>query len=127
MNQEAEKQKDTENHIVDKSSVGAVMCCGYWEKFTGQELQTSDLVWFQESGLAFVDSSLTTGEPDRFTSIPENWSFGSSVMVNQRKYDKYGSSHVKKDGWVYRDKDWVSDAVPAKWDRILYVCKVRKP
>ena len=121
------ENENIEQPLATQLNIGAVMPCGKWEAFTGQELQTSDLVWFQDSGLAFVDSSLTTGEPDRFTSIPENWSFGSSVMVNQRKYDKYGSSHVKKDGWVYRDKDWVSDTIPAKWDRITHVMRVCKP
>ena len=47
---------------------------------------------FKKNGLAFVDSSSVTGKPDRFTSIPEAWSFGSTVMINQRRYDKYGSS-----------------------------------
>ena len=46
----------------------------------------------KKNGLAFVDSSSVTGKPDRFTSIPEAWSFGSTVMINQRRYDKYGSS-----------------------------------
>lgn len=101
----------------------AVMCCGYWEKFVGQKLETTDLVWFKDSGLAFVDSSLTTLEPDRFTSIPESWSFGGGCCVNQRSFGIHGVSHVRPNGWVYRDKDWGGD----KWDKILYVCKVRKP
>lgn len=101
----------------------AVMCCGYWEKFVGQKLETTDLVWFKDSGLAFVDSSLTTLEPDRFTSIPESWSFGGRCCVNQRSFGIHGVSHVRPNGWVYRDKDWGGD----KWDKILYVCKVRKP
>lgn len=107
--------------------VGDVIPCGVWVEFNGQELNTTDLVWFQDSGLAFVDSSSSTGEPDRFTSIPEAWSFGGSVMVNQRKYDMYGSSHVRKSGWVYRDKDWVDKNTPAKWDKITHVMRVVKP
>lgn len=108
-------------------NIPVVMPCGIWEIFNGQELHTSDLVWFKNSGLAFVDSSLTTKDPDRFTSIPESWSFGSSVMVNQRKYDKYGSSHVRKNGWVYRDKDWIDEKTPAKWDKITHFMRVCRP
>ena len=100
-----------------------VMCCGYWEKFIGQKLNTTDLVWFKKSGLAFVDSSVTTGEPDRFTSIPEAWTFGGSVAVNRRSFGTLGYSHVRKNGWVYRDKGWGGD----KWDKLLYVCRVSLP
>jgi len=101
-----------------------VMPCGVWEKFTGQELKLTDLVWFKDSGLAFVDSSLTTGEPDRFTSMPEAWSFGGSVGVNKRTGN---GAHVKKSGWVYRDVDWVNDRVELKWDKITHVMRVGKP
>jgi hypothetical protein len=103
------------------------MPCNVWVKFTGQKLQTTDLVWFKNSGLAFVDSSSITGEPDRFTSIPEAWSFGSSVWVNRRTGGKEGYAHVKKSGWVYRDVDWISDGVGLKWDKITHVMRISKP
>ena len=121
----SDKVKNTEN--VGNDTIHIVMPCGKWVKFIGQKLNTSDLVWFKDSGLAFVDSSLSTGEPDRFTSIPEKWSFGADVYVNKRKYDKWGSSHVKKSGWVYRDKKWVYEKTHAKWDKILYVMRVCNP
>lgn len=81
----------------------------------------------KKNGLAFVDSSSVTGKPDRFTSIPEAWSFGSTVMINQRRYDKYGSSHVRKNGWVYREKDWCNKDTSAKWDKITHIMKIVKP
>ena len=77
------KQKSNDNQNKQPCTIHGVMSCGYWEKFTGQILNTTDLVWFKKSGLAFVDSSLTSGEPDRFTSIPEAWTFGGSVAVNR--------------------------------------------
>jgi hypothetical protein len=117
------KQKSNDNQNKQPCTIHGVMCCGYWEKFTGQILNTTDLVWFKKSGLAFVDSSLTSGEPDRFTSIPEAWTFGGSVAVNRRSFGTLGYSHVRKNGWVYRDKDWGGD----KWDKLLYVCRVSLP
>ena len=104
-----------------------IMPCGKWVKFNGQKLRTGDLVWFKNSGLAFVDSSVSTEEPNRFTSIPELWSFGGDVCINKRKYDKWGSSHVKKSGWVYRNKQWITDSSPAKWDKIMYVMHICRP
>ena len=98
-----------------------------WIELKGQKLDTTDLVWFKKGGFAFVDSNLTTGEPDRFTSIPEAWSFGGSVRVNQRRYDNYGSSHVRENGWVYRDKQWVNKDTPAKWDKITHIMKITNP
>jgi len=93
-----------------------------WKKFKGQKLNTSDLVWFKDSGLAFVDSSLSTGQPDRFSSIPEGWSFGD-VDVNQRSFDKWGAAHVRENGWVYQDKRWGGK----KFDRITHVMRIKKP
>lgn len=122
-----EKVQNSQTAETQALNIPVVMPCGIWVEFNGQELKTTDLVWFQNSGLAFVDSSLSTGEPDRFTSIPEAWSFGSSVMVNRRQYDKYGSSHVRKSGWVYRDRDWVDKDTPAKWDKITHYMRVVKP
>ncbi len=51
-----------------------VICCGRWEKFTGQVLKTNDLLWTNE-GLAFVDSGYTDKTPSRISSMPEAWSF----------------------------------------------------
>lgn len=100
---------------------------GVWEKFTGQKIYLTDLVWFKKNRLAFVDSSLTTGEPDRFTSIPEAWSFGS-VGMNRRTAGKMGYAHVKKNGWVYRDEDWLSDRVDKlKWDKITHIMRINNP
>ena len=121
---EAENLQEPQKQALN---IPVVMPCGVWEKFIGQELYLTDLVWFKYSGLAFVDSSLTTGEPDRFTSIPEAWSFGSSVGVNRRTGGKEGYAHVKKSGWVYRDVDWVNDEVELKWDKITHVMRVGKP
>lgn len=95
-----------------------------WVKFVGQKLYTTDLVWFKDSGLAFVDSRGTIGEPDRFTSIPEEWSFDfDDSTVNQRSFGKFGLAHVRENGWVYRDKRWGGD----KFDKIMYVMRVNKP
>lgn len=101
-----------------------VMPCGSWQEFTGQKLNTKDLVLFKDSGLAFVDSSLTTEEPDRFTSMPENWTFGT-FQINRRTAGKMGYAHVRKNGWVYRDEEWRSDRVDSlKWDKITHFMRV---
>lgn len=107
----------------------SAMPCGVWVKFKGQKLQTTDLVWFKDGGLAFVDSSVTTGEPDRFTSMPEAWSFGD-IDVNRRTAGNMGYAHVRKNGWVYRDveKHWLSDRVDElKWDKITHVMRIESP
>ena len=95
-----------------------------WQRYKGQKLYTKDLILFRDSGLAFIDSSLSTMEPDRFMSMPEAWSFGD-FNINRRTAGKQGFAHVRKNGWVYRDTDWLSDRVNTlKWDKIEYFMRI---
>lgn len=94
-----------------------------WQRFNGQKLELCDLVFLKENGLGFVDSSLTTKEPDRISSIPEGWSFGGGVEVNRRSAGKFGFPHIRKNGCIYRDRKYGGN----KLDQILFICKMKKP
>lgn len=99
-----------------------VMCCGVWERYEGQVLETNDLLWTNH-GLAFVDSGYTTGEPSRISSMPEAWSFSfENGDIHKRKRIK-GSAFVSKTGKYYRETAYDGKCA----GQILYVCKVRKP
>ena len=45
-----------------------------WQYYCGQPLESADLIYCDKGGLAFIDSGLTTGEPSKISSMPENWS-----------------------------------------------------
>jgi len=46
-----------------------------WKYYSGEPLELNDLVYCDKGGLAFIDSGLTTKEPDRISSMPEGWSY----------------------------------------------------
>lgn len=99
-----------------------VMCCGVWEKYEGQVLETNDLLWTNH-GLAFVDSGHTTGEPSRISSMPEAWSFSFENGDIHKRKRVDGSAFVSKTGRYYRETAYDGKCA----GKILYVCKVRKP
>lgn len=95
-----------------------------WVKFTGQKLNTGELLWTNH-GLAFVGTSYTTGEPSKILFIPsaEDWTFENGG-INQR--DKKGES----DEFVAPDGKWYFKSVKGRWKRegqIHFVCTVTMP
>ncbi len=64
--------------------------------YTGQKLYLADLVVCAKGGVAMVNSGLTTNEPSRLDSIPENWTcdlkaikdYGNLVDDDEEVFDK---------------------------------------
>lgn len=101
-----------------------VICCGKWEKFTGQVLETNDLLWTKD-GLAFVDSGYTDKTPSRISSMPEAWSFSfENGGINQRTQRGDADEYILPNGTYY----WTHISGRSRiGGHILFMCRVSKP
>lgn len=100
------------------------MCCGVWEEFTGQILNTNDLL-FTKHGLAFVDSGYTDKSPSRISSIPEDWSFSfENGGINQRSKKGNADEYILPNGKYYYTNVLGKKRIGGQ---ILFVCRVSKP
>ena len=101
-----------------------VICCGKWEKFTGQVLKTNDLLWTND-GLAFVDSGYTDKTPSRISSMPEAWSFSfENGGINQRTKKGEADEYILPNGTYY----WTHISGRSRiGGHILFMCRVSKP
>lgn len=103
---------------------------GYWKEFTGQPLQTGDLLFLGSRCMAFVGSKYTTNEPSTIEPMPSHidrnaWSFDfDNGAINDRTRNKNGDAFISNSGWIYRSKEY-SKILGQRVDRITWIYRLK--